>query len=149
MSLTNLPCVLWSSVWRVPQWISSGFGDIIFYLLFWFMKYPTILIRTNLRVSSIDITGSGEKRCYRGTKARAGPRQVSSVSSRFELCAGPQRWDFLLGYNTTNWACFSWISEAIEGHHSSFPFWFKWKRKKEKKKRHSSRYWATHSEINF
>lgn len=25
----------------------------------------------------------------------------------------------------TNWACFGWFGCAIEGHHSSFPFWFK------------------------
>lgn len=51
------------------------------------------------------------------------------------------RLDFFLGNNTTNWACYSWFRLAIESHHSSFPFWFKFE-----KKRHLFCYWAPHSE---
>lgn len=37
------------------------------------------------------------------------------------------RWDFFGGFRTTNWACFTWFSQTMKGHYSSFPFWFKYK----------------------
>lgn len=46
------------------------------------------------------------------------------------------RWDFFCGFNTTNWARFTWFWQTMKGHHSLFPFWFKYKIKTHPKIEH-------------
>lgn len=150
MSLTNLPCVLWCKVWRAWEWISSEF-------ILSFTCYLIYNISNNINWSEpqngfhrhhssqwemVLLRHKGKGASFTSEKCK----QLTFIFvwiMHWTTQKLLSRWDFFLGYNTTEWVCFSWFGQATAGHHSSFPFWFKYK------KRHSFWNWALQSEIHF
>lgn len=127
---------------KIQNWISS---EVKIYFTC-SISYQTILIGLSPRIYSIDIMVSYEKWCYQDTMGKGASftsgkcKQLTFISVWIMHWTTEKlllRWDFFLGYNTTNWACLS--LQATQGHQSWFPFWCKYQ------KRHSSCKWTLHS----
>lgn len=136
MSLTSLPCVLWCKVSRVQKWISSemifSFTCFLAYNISNNINWNELLnVFHRLPASRWEIVlprHKGQGASFTTEKCK----QLTFISvwiMRWTTQKLLLRWDFFRCYNTRNWACFSWFGQAIEGHHSSFPFWFKYPKK--------------------
>lgn len=120
MSLTNL-----LSVWRCvkgPRLFASFAAEktsaVLIGMIFWkYSKFQRVMVLLLHKGTGTSFTSEKHK-------------QLTFISvwiMNGTVLYPLVRWDFFGGFRTTNWACFAWFSQAMKGHYSSFPFWFKYK----------------------